>query len=93
MPDNVTTTGELARARLELPAMTRSRRGAEPTDLRAVEASIHADRGGALLVTMRAEPPGSAWTLPLLACLQFIGRLEEAVEEVLTSSQAGAARS
>jgi len=92
MPDNATTT-ELARARLDLPIPTQRRRGAAAAGVRAVEASIRADRGGALLVTLCAEPPSDAWTLPLLACLQFFGRLEEAVEEALTSSRAGVTRS
>lgn len=84
-------TGELASARLELPSTIRNRRRAH--DLRALEASIHADRDGALIVTLRAEPAAAAYTMPLLACLQFVRRIEDAAAEALTKLDADAARS
>ncbi len=84
-------TGELARARLELPAITQRRRRAH--ELRALEASIHADGDGALTVTLRAEPAATAYTMPLLACLQFLRRIEDAAAEALTKLEAPPARS
>jgi hypothetical protein len=80
--------GELARARLDLPVSRRSRTAPTPP-LRAVEATIHAGDGGSLMVTLHAEPASGAWTLPLLAWLQFLSRVEDAAAEVLTSSIAG----
>jgi len=81
--------GELASARLDIPDTTRRPRSARQRDLRTLEASIRAADNGALVVTMRTEPPMSSYTLPVLACLQFVRRFEDAVAEALTYVDSG----
>jgi hypothetical protein len=76
--------GELALARLELPVSRRARRGTAPA-LRAVEASILQADDGSLLVSVRSEPPMTTYTLPALAALQFVGRVEAALAEALAT--------
>lgn len=84
---NKDAPGELASARLEIPV--RNKRRARPGQVRLIEASIQADRHGAMTVTMRTEPPTGTITLPLLACLQFVARFEEAVADALTNVASG----
>ena len=75
--------GELARARLDIPIPDAHRR-LRSSEVRALEASVRLDESGSLVVTVRTEPPRKRYTLPALACLQFAGRLEEALAEALT---------
>jgi hypothetical protein len=79
--------GELARARLDIPIPNAHRR-LRSSEVRALEASVRVDEGGALVVTVRSEPPRERYTLPALACLQFAGRLEDALAEALTKQAA-----
>ena len=82
--------GELAHVRLEFPtpdtARARRRRG---TAGGAIEATIRSDGDGAMTVAVRALPATAAAALPLLACLQFIARFEDAVAEALTNAAKG----
>jgi hypothetical protein len=84
--------GELASARLDLPTSFRSRAsrtaaGRRRNDATALEASIRRDRSGALVVVANAVPVDGA--VPLLACLQFIARFEDAAAEALTKVTSG----
>jgi hypothetical protein len=82
--------GELAHARLEFPVPSTARRRRRRVDDAAVlEATIHRNDDGAMMVAVRALPAAAASSLPLLACLQFIARFEEAVAEALTKAATG----
>jgi len=81
--------GELAFTRLDLPTPSRSRTKRSPRSraphATALEASIRRDASGALVVVANAVPRG-AGPIPLLACLQFIARFEDAAAEALTKA-------
>lgn len=80
--------GELAHVRLEFPVPHTGRRRRSRAR-GVIEATIRRDDDGAMTVAARALPAAAASALPLLACLQFIARFEDAVAEALTNAAKG----
>jgi hypothetical protein len=75
---------ELAHARLDIPRTSVGKKRTPTNAVSAIDVSIRQYLNGELVVRLRTEPGMDACTLPLLACLQFISRFEEAAGEALT---------